>query len=69
MERTPTLRAPDDIPSGLVELVTVNEAAALLRVSQMTVYRLIHANALPAIRVGRRSFRISRTDLAAYLQT
>ena len=37
--------------------VTVAEVASLMRVSKMTVYRLVHSGELPAIRVGR-SFRV-----------
>ena len=37
--------------------VTVAEVAALMRVSKMTVYRLVHNGELPAVRVGR-SFRV-----------
>ncbi len=37
--------------------LTVFEAATILRVSKQTVYRLVHAGDLQAIRVGR-SFRI-----------
>lgn len=37
--------------------MTVNEVAEVMRVSKMTVYRLIHAGELPAIRVGK-SFRV-----------
>jgi excisionase family DNA binding protein len=47
-------------------LLTVAEVAAVLRVSNMTVYRLIKAGDLPAIRVGK-SFRIQQHDLTAYL--
>jgi excisionase family DNA binding protein len=38
----------------------------MLRVSSMTVYRLIKAGDLPAVRVGR-SFRVRDTDVDAYL--
>jgi excisionase family DNA binding protein len=38
-------------------LLTVAEVAAMLRVSKMTIYRLVHAGDLPALRVSR-SFRI-----------
>lgn len=38
------------------QLLTVAEVAALMRVSKMTVYRLVHNGELPAVRVGR-SFR------------
>src|SRR5438309_1514460 len=37
--------------------LTVQEVADLMRVSSMTVYRLIKAGELPAVRVGR-SFRV-----------
>ena len=33
--------------------VTVAEVADLMRVSKMTVYRMIHAGEFPAIRVGK----------------
>ena len=33
--------------------MTVSEVADVMRVSKMTVYRLIHAGELPAIRVGK----------------
>lgn len=37
--------------------MTVSEVADLMRVSKMTVYRLIHSGEMPAIRVGK-SFRV-----------
>jgi excisionase family DNA binding protein len=46
--------------------LTVQEVADLMRVSSMTVYRLIKAGDLPAVRVGR-SFRVSDSDVDAYL--
>jgi excisionase family DNA binding protein len=47
--------------------LTVGEVANVLRVSNMTVYRLINAGELPAVRVGR-SFRLRESDLDAYLR-
>ncbi|MDT7561578.1 MAG: hypothetical protein QOD82_1881 [Pseudonocardiales bacterium] len=41
-------------------LLTVAEVAAMLRVSKMTIYRLVHAGDLAAFRVSR-SFRIPAT--------
>ena len=35
--------------------MTVTEVADIMRVSKMTVYRLIHSGEMPAIRVGRAS--------------
>lgn len=46
--------------------LTVTEVAATLRVSNMTVYRLINTGSLPAVRIGK-SFRIREDDLNRYL--
>ena len=46
--------------------LTVAEVAALLRVSNMTVYRLITAGDLPAVRVGK-SYRLREDDVPKYL--
>jgi len=47
-------------------LLTVMEVAALMRVSNMTVYRLIKAGQLAAIRVGK-NYRIRESDVNRYL--
>lgn len=47
-------------------LLTVGEVATLMRVSNMTVYRLIKAGQLSAIRVGK-NYRIRRADVERYL--
>lgn len=47
-------------------LMTVAEVAEVLRVSRMTVYRLIKAGELTAIRVGK-NYRVRRRDLEGYL--
>ena len=47
-------------------LLTVREVADVMRVSNMTVYRLIQAGELRATRVGR-SYRIWEGDITAYL--
>lgn len=49
------------------EMLTVAEAAAEVRVSKMTIYRMIHSGELRAIRVGR-SFRVRREDWDDYLR-
>lgn len=51
---------------GRARFVTVAEVASMLRVSNMTVYRLIQAGTLPAVRVGR-SYRIREEDVDRYL--
>lgn len=43
-----------------VRFLTVAEVADMMRVSKMTVYRLVHSGELPAIRFGR-SFRVPET--------
>jgi len=47
-------------------LLTVAEVAEVLRVSNMTVYRLIKAGDLPALRVGK-NYRIREADLSTFL--
>lgn len=42
------------------QFVTVAEVADIMRVSKMTVYRMIHAGELPAMRVGK-SFRVPQS--------
>lgn len=51
-----------------VQFMTVAEVAAMMRVSKMTVYRLVHGGELPAVRVGR-SFRVPRHAVQGYLQS
>ena len=51
-----------------VRFLTVAEVASIMRVSKMTVYRLVHAGELPAVRVGR-SFRVPEEDVHKYLRT
>lgn len=48
------------------ELLTVSEVAEVMRVSKMTVYRLVHSGELPAIQVGR-SYRVPQRALEEYL--
>ncbi|MBF0581537.1 MULTISPECIES: helix-turn-helix domain-containing protein [Corynebacterium] len=46
--------------------LTVAEVAELMRVSKMTVYRLVHSGELPAVQVGR-SFRVHEKAVEDYL--
>jgi excisionase family DNA binding protein len=54
-------------PVAEVRFLTVAEVAALMRVSKMTVYRLVHSGVLPAVRVGR-SFRVPERAVHEYLR-
>lgn len=49
------------------KFLTVAEVAAIMRVSKMTVYRLVHSGELPALRVGR-SFRVPASAVDDYLR-
>ena len=48
------------------QFLTVGEVAGVLRISNMTVYRLISSGQLPAVRVGR-SYRLRLEDVDSYL--
>ena len=54
-------------PLAEVKFLTVAEVATVMRVSKMTVYRLVHGGELPAVRVGR-SFRVTEEDVNEYLR-
>ncbi len=51
---------------GERRFMTVDEVAAVLRVSTMTVYRLINGGELPAVRIGR-SYRVREDEFDRYL--
>lgn len=51
---------------GRDRLLTVAEVAGIMRVSNMTVYRLIKSGELPALRVGK-NYRLRESDVDRYL--
>ena len=57
----------DPLSLSEVRLMTVAEVARAMRVSKMTVYRLVHAGDLPAVRVGR-SYRVNEDAVRDYLR-
>ena len=59
--------AINERPLSEVRFLTVAEVATVMRVSKMTVYRLVHGGELPAIRVGR-SFRVPEQAVHDYLR-
>ena len=59
---------PPDAPLAQVRFLTVAEVAALMRVSKMTVYRLVHSGELTAVRVGR-SYRVPEKAVNDYLRS
>jgi excisionase family DNA binding protein len=63
----PAEKKPDQGTIGQVTFLTVAEVARIMRVSKMTVYRLVHSGELPAVRVGR-SFRVPEKAVHDYLE-
>lgn len=61
-----TVDATPSSPLMSARFVTVAEVARQLRVSNMTVYRLVKSGQLPAVRVGR-GYRIREDDVRRYL--
>lgn len=49
-----------------MRFLTVAEVAEMMRVSTMTVYRLVKSGELPAVRFGR-SYRIPESAVAAVI--
>ena len=63
------VRMADETDEALpqVRFLTVAEVASIMRVSKMTVYRLVHSGELPAVRVGR-SFRVPERAVHDFLR-
>ncbi|MBK8448147.1 MAG: helix-turn-helix domain-containing protein [Micropruina sp.] len=55
------------VPLSAIKFLKVTEVAGMLRVSRMSVYRLIHAGELEAVRFGR-NFRVPEQAVNTYLQ-
>ena len=54
-------------PFTEARLLTATEVADLMRVSRMTVYRLIKTGEMPSLRVGR-GYRFREEDVQEYLR-
>lgn len=62
--------SPDSRSLGSIDQVkflTVAEVAAVMRVSKMSVYRMIHAGDIEAVRFGR-NFRVPESAVDNYLR-
>ncbi|MGO1319201.1 MAG: helix-turn-helix domain-containing protein [Galactobacter sp.] len=57
---------PDPRHFANARFMTVAEVADVMRVSKMTVYRLVHSGELPAVQFGR-SYRVPENAVEAYL--
>ena len=65
---TSTPAGPDGVRSlSDLRYMTVAEVAALMRVSRMTVYRMVHEGQIASVKVGR-SFRVPETAVNSYLE-
>ena len=56
----------ENVGLDALDCLTVKEVAKLLRVSERQVWRMIHAEEVDSIKVGR-SVRVTRPALAAYI--
>jgi excisionase family DNA binding protein len=63
----PTNKRSEPTSISQVQFLTVAEVAKMMRVSKMTVYRLVHSGELPAVRVGK-SFRVPEKAVHTYLE-
>lgn len=57
-----------NLPQGLPELLTVEEAAQYLRVPASFVYQRTRLGTIPTRRVGTRLVRIPRDELLAWIK-
>ncbi|MGW3185546.1 helix-turn-helix domain-containing protein [Kitasatospora sp. NPDC001119] len=65
----PSLTRPvTPAPAEDIRFLDIAEAAALLRVSKLTVYRLVHSGDLPAVRTAR-AWYVPRDAALTYLDT
>lgn len=55
-------------PGDLDDLLTINEAAAIVGVHPLTLRRYVSAGRLPGYRLGPRSLRVRRSDLGDLLR-
>lgn len=49
-------------------LLTVKDVAGIFQVSKLTVYNMVKAGRIPAVKIGN-AFRFKREDILKYLET
>lgn len=64
---TPALQRLTSEHAAMTVMLTVEQVAAMLNVSRMTVYRLIHSKELGSLQIGR-SFRVPEKCLLDYVE-
>ena len=62
-----TSGVPADTSFQMGRFLTVAEVARTLRVSNMTVYRLVNSGQIPAVRIGR-GYRVLEQDVRKYIE-
>ncbi len=51
------------------DVLTLNETLEILGISRNMLYDLIHTGQIPAYRLGRKIWRINKTNLIDYLKS
>ncbi len=57
-----------DSEPRMTDLLTTKQVQTILRVDRTTIYRMVEAGQIPAVRVGKQ-WRFARTDVERWLQT
>ena len=50
------------------DVLTINETIEILGISRNMLYNLIHSGTLPAFRLGKKIWRVNKSDLITYLK-
>jgi excisionase family DNA binding protein len=58
----------DSLAGAMIEFLTPEEVADILRINVLTVYSYIQRDNLNAVRLGR-NYRISRQDLSSFIKS
>ncbi len=57
-----------DTKDKKIDVLTVDEVAKLLKLSKITIYRLIKTGEIPAYKIGA-SWRVNKEDLENYIES
>lgn len=50
------------------DVLNTKEVMEILDITKNLLYELIHSNTIPAIRIGKKQWRINKEDLIKYLR-
>lgn len=56
-----------DMNLNETEIMTVNEVAEYLKISEVTTYKLVQEGKIPAFKIGRH-WRVMRIDLGEFIE-